>query len=116
MKRYLAIVALLLCGLVHAFAQAHPSTPWLRSPYTTVKCSKRGTAIFAQLFAGPNYKAIFIHSVSCSGTASYTYPIAFTYTPSADGAKSAFATTISTTAVTITGDGTSGFLKLEALQ
>jgi hypothetical protein len=86
------------------------------SAQVPVSCSGGGTAIFAQPFSGPNYKAISIQSIACSGTASYTYPNSFTYTPSAGGAKSAFATTISTTAVTVTGDGTSGFLKLEALQ
>jgi hypothetical protein len=86
------------------------------SNQTTVNCSSSGTAVFAQPFSGPGYSSISIQSVACSGTASYTYPNAFTYTPSAGGAKSAFATTISTTAVTVTGDGTSGFLKLEALQ
>jgi hypothetical protein len=86
------------------------------SAQTPVACSTSGTAFFAQPFSGPGYSSISIQSVACSGTASYTYPSAFTYTPSASGAKSAFATTISTTAVTVTGDGTSGFLKLEALQ
>lgn len=86
------------------------------SAQTTVSCSTSGTAVFAQPFSGPDYSSISIQSVACNGTASYTYPNAFTYTPSASGAKSAFATTISTTAVTVTGDGTSGFLKLEALQ
>lgn len=86
------------------------------APQTPVACSASGTAIFAQPFSGPGYSAISIQSIACNGTASYTYPNAFTYAPSAGGAKSAFATTISTTAVTVTGDGTSGFLKLEALQ
>lgn len=86
------------------------------SAQTTASCSTSGTAVFAQPFSGPGYSSISIQSVACHGTASYTYPNAFTYTPSAGGAKSAFATTISTTAVTVTGDGTSGFLKLEALQ
>lgn len=86
------------------------------APQTTVNCSTSGTAVFAQPFSGPSYSSISIQSVACHGTASYTFPNAFTYTPSAGGAKSAFATTISTTAVTVTGDGTSGFLKLEALQ
>lgn len=86
------------------------------SAQTPVSCSTSGTAIFSQPFSGPGYSSISIQSIACSGTASYTYPNAFTYTPSAGGAKSAFATTISTTAVTVTGDGTSGFLRLEALQ
>lgn len=86
------------------------------SAQTPVTCSTSGTAIFGQPFSGPDYSAISVQSIACNGTASYTYPRAFTYTPSAGGAKSAFATTISTTAVTVTGDGTSGFLKLEALQ
>ena len=86
------------------------------SAQTTLNCSSSGTAVFAQPFSGPGYSSISIQSVACSGTASYTYPTVFTYTPSASGAKSAFATSISTTAVTVTGDGTSGFLKLEALQ
>jgi hypothetical protein len=116
MKRYIAIVLVLLCGLVHAFAQAHRSTPWSRSPHTTVNCSISGTAIFAQAFSVPDYSAISIQSVACHGTASYTYPVAFTYTPSASGALSAIAPTISTTAVTVTGTGSSGFLTLEALQ
>ena len=116
MKRYIAIVVVLLCELVHAFAQANPSTPWSVANPTTVSCSTSGTAIFAQRFSGPDYKSISIQSVACKGTARYTYPIAFTYTPSADGTLSAIATTISTTAVTVTGTGSSGFLKLEALQ
>ena len=115
MKRYIAIVALLLCGLVHAFAQAQRSAPWSGSPHTTVKCSTSGKAIFAQAFR-PGYKAIYIQSVACNGTASYTYPVAFTYTPSAAGNLSTIATTVSTTAVTVTGTGASGFLELEALQ
>jgi hypothetical protein len=116
MQRYIAIVVVLLCGLVHAFAQAHRSTPRSRSPHTTVKCSKRGTAIFAQAFSGPGYKAISIQSVACNGIATYTYPITFTYTPSAAGALATIATAVSTTAVTVTGTGSSGFLELEALQ
>ena len=108
MKRYIAIVAVLLCGLVHAFAQANPSTPRAGSPHTTAKCSKRGKAIFAQAFR-PGYKAIYIQSVACNGTASYTYPVAFTYTPSAAGNLSTIATTVSTTAVTVTGTGPPAF-------
>jgi hypothetical protein len=74
-----------------------------------VNCSISGTAIFAQTFSGPDYKAISIQSVACNGTATYTYPVAFTYTPSAAGALSTIATTVSTTAVTVTGTGSSGF-------
>jgi hypothetical protein len=86
------------------------------APQTTVSCSTSGTAVFAQPFSGPSYSSISIQSVACNGTASYTYPNAFTYTPSAGGALSAIASSISTTAVTVTGTGSSGFLKLEALQ
>lgn len=68
---------------------------------TTVTCSTSGNVVFSQPSAGASDKKILIQENACLGTASYTYPTAFTVTPTAYGTLTN-ASAISTTAVTVT--------------
>jgi len=70
---------------------------------TTVNCSTSGTAIFTEPFTGTSFKKVAIYSNACLGTASYTFPVAFSYIPDASGGLPNFpaGATVSSTAVTI---------------
>lgn len=86
------------------------------STITQVACSVSGNAFFTQPFSGASYKEVTIRLATCTGTASYTYPTAFTNTPDIV-VTSAFVaniiTTDTTTSVTISGSTTSGFAFLK---
>lgn len=94
------------------------SAPFFESTatQTTVGCSTSGSALFSQPEQGASDKKVLIHMSACNGTASYTYPTAFTNTPSIYGSNNvaaSIATSVSTTAVTVTGATTTGSLVLE---
>lgn len=83
---------------------------------TTVSGSTSGSAVFAQPFTGGAYKKVVIFLSALLGTASYTYPTAFSNTPScfASGAVACgILTSTSTTAVTATGATSTGYIVLE---
>jgi hypothetical protein len=80
---------------------------------TTVSCSTSGNVVFSQPEQGSSYKKVIIFANACLGTASYTYPTAFTNTPQVLSQSLASLASVSTTAVTITGTTSTGFLDLD---
>lgn len=87
----------------------------INTSQTSVNNSVSGTTIFSQPQSGGTYKEIIIAFTSALGTASYTYPIAFSLTPSivaTNNVAAGIITSLSNTAVTVTGATTSGFILL----
>jgi len=86
------------------------------SAQTTVGGSTSGNAVFSQPFEGAYYKKVIVLLELLNGTASYTFPAAFTETPDyfiGASASGATLTALSTTAVTISGAPSSGVIVLE---
>ena len=86
----------------------------LATSQTTISGSTSGSGIFVMPHQGAAYRMVMMRSASLNGTATWTFPTAFTYTPSVTFTDSGLSvTSISTTSVTITGTGTTGIVKIE---
>lgn len=86
------------------------------APMTSVNCSTSGTVQFAEPETGSADKRVKAYANACTGTASFTFPVAFANTPAivtTDELAAAVVTAKSTTAMTVTGTATTGFLILE---
>lgn len=80
---------------------------------TVVNCATSGTATFSQPEQGSSYKVVMVHVAACLGAASYTFPTAFSFAPQVVAQTlTSLAGTPSTTAVTITGTTSTGFIEL----
>lgn len=87
----------------------------LNSTQTVVNNSTSGTTTFSEPQQGSSYKVVIIKLNAGLGTASYTFPVAFTTAPSViatDDVTAGIVTSKSTSAVTVTGSTTTGSLML----
>lgn len=110
-------VALTGAGEVTGILQSNNGGTGSDDAVTTVSGSTSGTAKFAQPFKG-NFKKVTIQLAALLGTASYTFPQSFINTPIiilTSGLASTKVTSLSNTAVTITGTTDTGYLTVEGI-
>jgi hypothetical protein len=88
----------------------------LASAQTTVSGSTSGTAIFSEPENGGSYKKVVVYCNTLVGAATYTFPTSFTNAPvvlTTSGPGASVVTTLSTTAMTVTGSSTTGPIIIE---
>lgn len=85
------------------------------SAQTVVNSSTSGSCTFSEPEQGSSYKVVMVYCSAALGTASYTFPTAFTNTPAivtTDELAAGVVTAKSTSAITITGSTSTGFVEL----
>lgn len=93
-----------------------PTKIAINSPQSTVNCSTSGSVVYSQPEQGASYKKVVAYNSACLGTAAYTFPTGFSHTPnviSTNGPAATIVTSLSTSAMTITGATTTGFIFIE---
>lgn len=80
---------------------------------TIINNSVSGFTAFSMPFQTPLYKKVMVYMTSATGTASYTFPIAFTYLPNVTYGGNGSVTILTLTGITITASTDSTYLILE---
>lgn len=111
---YATLIALGIGGMLLMAQQAVRPLP--AESQITVNSSSvgGGSAQFTQPEFEPWHKTVEIYLNNLKGSASYTFPVPFQFTPQVLSQSLANAVTaLSTTSVTVTGSGSTGFIMLD---
>ena len=88
------------------------------APVSTISGSTSGSAIFCEKEMGSGGKEVDIYFANLNGTASFTFPVPFSYTPGffpGSTLSSTNLSSVSTTSITVVGTGGTGVAILKGL-
>lgn len=107
---------LLLDGMGNVVLTWSPSGVDMPAILPSAPQTVAGNANFSEPLQGSSYKKAVIYLNGLTGAQSYTFPVAFSHTPAVlttNELSSSLVTSLSTTAVTVTGASSTGFLFIE---